>query len=91
MAALLAGCITRPVVYASDAPCSALVPPGWSQPTPGAELPEGDTVGSWQKFSDAQTAQLDKANVEKVEGIGIVKRCEARDAAVIAKARKGKL
>jgi hypothetical protein len=50
---------------------------------PGAPLPDGDTVGDWIAFGDAQTGQLDKANDRTVTAIGIVERCEARDRAAI--------
>jgi hypothetical protein len=55
---------------------------------PGAPLPEGDTVGDWIAFGDAQTGQLDKANDRTVTAIGIVERCEARDRAAIEAARR---
>nr|WP_299914389.1 hypothetical protein [Sphingomonas bacterium] len=44
-------------------------------------------MGDWIKFGDAQTGQLDKANDHYVSGVGIVQRCEARDAAAVKKAR----
>lgn len=55
---------------------------------PGAPLPDGETVGDWIQFGDAQTGQLDKANDRTISAIGIVERCEERDKAVIVKARK---
>lgn len=55
---------------------------------PGAPLPDGETIGDWIQFADAQTGQLDKANDRTLTAIGIVERCEARDAAAIAGARK---
>ncbi|MEG3148657.1 hypothetical protein U1769_02075 [Sphingomonas sp. ZT3P38] len=55
---------------------------------PGAPLPGGETVGDWIAFGDAQTAQLDKANDRYGAAIGIVGRCEARDAAAVKKARR---
>jgi hypothetical protein len=88
LALALSGCVTRPVVYGDASSCVDLVPSSWQLPTPGAPLPAESTVGAWEKFGDAQTAQLDKANGEKVEGLGIVKRCQARDAAALSKARK---
>ncbi|MFD2402923.1 hypothetical protein [Novosphingobium soli] len=68
--------------------CSALLPDEWRAPIPGAPLPDGDTAGDWVQFADAQTAQLDKANDRTVTAIGIVERCEKRDAAAIAAARR---
>ena len=54
---------------------------------PGAPLPDGETVGDWVAFGDAQTAQLDKANDRYVSGVGIIRRCEARDAAAVKHAK----
>jgi len=51
---------------------------------PGAPLPEGDTVGEWVAFADAQTGQLDKANDRIIVSIGIIERCEARNRDAIA-------
>lgn len=55
---------------------------------PGADLPRGDSVGEWVAFGDAQTAQLDKSNDRYVAGVGIVQRCEDRDALAIERSRK---
>lgn len=54
---------------------------------PGAPLPAGGTVGDWVAFADAQTGQLDKANGRTADVIGIVERCEQRDAAAVKRAR----
>lgn len=54
----------------------------------GAPLPEGEDVGQWIMFGDAQTAQLDKANDRTITAIGIVERCEMRDADAVKRARK---
>ena len=50
-------------------------------------MPEGETVGDWVAFGDAQTAQLDKANGRTADAIGIVQRCEARDRAAVNTAK----
>lgn len=52
-----------------------------------APLPQGDTVGDWIAFGDAQTGRLDMANGRTADAIGIVQRCEARDAAALQAAR----
>jgi hypothetical protein len=67
--------------------CSELVPDSWRKPVPGAPLPAGDVVGDWIAFADAQTGQLDKANGRTADTIGIIERCEARDAAAVKRAR----
>jgi hypothetical protein len=45
----------------------------------------GATVGDWEKFGDAQTAQLDKANGRVADTLAIVEGCEKRDAATAAR------
>lgn len=72
---------------ASPSACSTLIPDSWRKAVEGAPLPLGGTVGDWVAFGDAQTGQLDKANGRTVDAIGIVERCEARDAAAVKKAR----
>lgn len=54
----------------------------------GAPLPEGTTVGDWVAFADAQTGRLDIANERTKSAIGIVERCEARDAAAVRRATR---
>lgn len=81
----LGGCLSvggKPIVIAPSAtPCSSLVPDDWRQGVAGAAFPADDTQGSWVKFGDAQTAQLDKANDHTKSAISIVSKCEARDEA----------
>jgi hypothetical protein len=72
---------------ATPSACSSLLPAEWLKGVPGAPLPDGETVGDWVAFGDAQTAQLDKANDRYAAGVGIVSRCEARDAAAVKKVR----
>lgn len=64
------------------------MPDSWRKPVPGAPLPDGQTVGDWIAFGDAQTAQLDKANGRTVDAITIVERCEARDSAAVKRATR---
>lgn len=73
---------------ASPSACSSLLPSEWREGVPGADLPEGSTVGDWIAFADAQTGQLDKANDRTRAAIGIVERCETRDAAAVKRARR---
>lgn len=74
---------------ASAASCSALLPAEWKQGVAPAALPDGDTVGDWIAFGDAQTGKLDQANGRTRDAMGIVERCEARDAAALKRARRG--
>jgi len=86
-----AACVGAPPIYATSAACSSLLPADWRRPVPGAPLPEGQAVGGWIAFGDAQTGQLDKANGRTVDAIGIVERCEARDREAVSKAKRRKV
>lgn len=77
-----------PPIVASQSACSSLLPNEWREGVPGADLPQAATVGDWIAFADAQTGQLDKANDRTRAAIGIVERCEARDAAAVKKSRR---
>jgi hypothetical protein len=66
------------------------LPPEWKQGVAGAELPDGNTVGDWIAFGDAQTGRLDQANERTKAAIGIVERCEERDAAAIKRATRNR-
>jgi hypothetical protein len=89
LAFALAACAGPPVVTASSASCAALLPAEWKQGVAGAPLPDGNSVGDWIAFGDAQTGKLDQANGRTKDAIGIVERCEARDAAAVKKATRG--
>lgn len=82
-----AGCASAPPIVATPAACSSLIPDSWRKGVPGAPLPEGDIVGDWIAFANAEAAQLDKANGRTLDAIGIFERCEARDAAAVKRAR----
>jgi hypothetical protein len=47
------------------------------------------TVGDWVAFADAQTGKLDEANGRTRDAIGIVERCERRDADAVKRAKRG--
>jgi hypothetical protein len=85
----LSACAGAPLVTAAPSSGATLLPPEWKQGVAGAELPEGNTVGDWIAFGDAQTGKLDQANERTKAAIGIVERCEARDAAAIKRATRG--
>lgn len=78
-----------PIVTISGAGCAALLPNEWRAGVIAAPLPEGVTVGDWVAFADAQTGKLDEANGRTRDAIGIVERCEARDAEAVKSARRG--
>lgn len=75
-----------PTVISTPNSCSSLLPDEWRQGVAGAPLPDGNTVGDWVAFADAQTGKLDQANGRTKDAIGIVERCEARDAAAVKRA-----
>jgi hypothetical protein len=84
-----AACVSGGPIIATPSACSSLLPLEWKDGVPGAPLPDGNTVGDWEKFSDAEAGQLDKANDHYVSAVGIVARCEARDAKAITHAKRG--
>ena len=78
-----------PIVTAQSAACSSLLPTEWKEGVEGAELPpENATVGDWIVFGDQQTGRLDVANDRTRSAIGIVERCEVRDAEAIRRATR---
>lgn len=85
----LAGCAGTPIVTAMPNSCASLLPAEWKQGVAGAPLPDGDTVGDWIAFADQQTGKLDQANDRTKAAIGIVERCEARDAVAVKRATRG--
>ena len=84
----LTACVGAPPIVAPSSACSALLPGEWRTPVPGAPLPAGETMGDWIAALDAQTGQLDKANDRTLTSIGIIERCEARDAEAVKRARR---
>ncbi len=78
-----------PIVTTNAANCSTLLPDSWAQGVAGAPLPDGDTVGDWIAFGDAQTGKLDQANERTTSAIGIVSRCEERDRAAVKRGSRG--
>lgn len=49
------------ILSASD--CESLIPDSWTTPVPSAPLPTTKTIGQLASFGDAQTGQLDVANL----------------------------
>jgi hypothetical protein len=78
-----------PIVTTQSAGCSSLIPDSWLLGVPAAPLPEGNSVGDWVAFGDAQTAKLDQANGRTKDAIEIQRRCEARDRAAVQRATRG--
>lgn len=82
-----AACVSAGPIAATPGACSTLIPDSWRLPVEGAELPDGNLVGDWIAFADAQTGKLDTANGRTADTIAIVERCEARDARAIERSR----
>lgn len=81
-----------PVVTTSAAGCSTLIPQEWRQPVEAADPPpEQPTVGDLIIFGDETQGRLDMANDRTLSTIGIVERCEARDAAAVRRATRRRL
>lgn len=86
---LICAACAAPTVLSTTNSCATLLPVEWKQGVAGAELPTGDTVGDWIAFGDAQTGKLDMANGRTRDAIGIIERCEARDAKAVRRATRG--
>ena len=84
----VAGCVATPPIATTRPACSSILPQAWRAPVEGATLPEGDSVGEWIAFGDAQTAKLDQSNGRTLDAIAIIERCEARDAQGVERARR---
>ena len=80
----------RPVVTTQQTSCTTLIPPEWEQGVAGVPLPALDSsVGELFAALDGQTGKLDQANGRTRDSIGIVKRCEARDAEAVRRGSRG--
>lgn len=87
-ATLLCGaCVGGQALIATPSACSSLLPADWLDGVASAPLPEGNTVGDWLVFGDAQTERLDAANGRYKAGVGIISRCEERDKQAVDKSR----
>lgn len=65
--------------------CSDLLPPDWLKEVPAEELPSvSAAVGDWVTLANSLAGDVDTEHDHYVQGVGIVKRCEDRDAAVTA-------
>lgn len=90
LALSLPACAGTPIVAAAPSSCAMLLPPEWKEGVAGAPLPQGDTVADWEVFADATVGKLDQANSRTKDAIGIIERCEARDAQAIKRATRRK-
>jgi hypothetical protein len=98
----VAACVGSPVIVATPSACSTLLPDEWKKgvehaPTPdAAPAKPSDQTGliawtlnelkKWTGFGVDEASRVDQANGRTKDAIGIVERCESRDAAAQKKA-----
>lgn len=90
----LAGCIGSPPIFAANSPCSALLPSSWAAgvghaPPPAQSADPLVQLKEWIRFGTAEAAQVEKADSRYSDAVGIVSRCEARDAEATDRSRGG--
>ena len=83
----LGGCVGGPVIQSTPSSCVDLLPTSWAAGVSGAPIPEGNTVGDWIAFGDAQTGRLDVANGRQADTLAIIARCEERDRKAVKASR----
>ena len=83
----LTACAGGVPIASTPSACSGLIPDSWHKPVEGAPLPDGNTVGDWVAFGDAQTGRLDVANGRQADTLAIISRCEERDKAAVKQSR----
>lgn len=79
----LSACASQPLVIRPATSCTELLPDEYAEDVPSAKIPfRSLEVGDWVAFGDAQTGQLDKANLRAHTSVAVIKKCENRDAAL---------
>lgn len=97
------GCAGSVVIAASPNACASLLPTEWNKGVDHTDIPDAApakpadipgqlawTLGElkkWTGFGVSEANKLDQANGRTADAIGIVGRCEARDAAAAKKAK----
>lgn len=91
---LVPACVSSPPIIASKAACSTLVPETWragvgvSKLQPVAEdATDLERLKIWQQFAIDTVGRVITADSRTADTIGIIERCEARDAEAVRKAR----
>jgi hypothetical protein len=101
----VAGCVGSPVIVATPSACSTLLPAEWEQGVGHAASPDAapakptdqpgllawtlNELKKWTGFAVEEAAHVDQADGRTKDAIGIVERCEARDAAAVKKSTRG--
>jgi hypothetical protein len=86
------GCVGSPVIVSANTPCTDLVPAEWRKgvehaPPPAQAADPLAQLKAWIGFGTAEAAQLEKANGRTIDALGIVERCQARDAAAVKRSK----
>jgi hypothetical protein len=98
-----AGCAGSPVIVASPSACSKVLPAEWEKgvghaesPPPAPPKPQGlqaqidwtlEQLKIWTGFAVDEANRVDQADGRTRDTIGIVRRCEERDAEAVSKSR----
>jgi hypothetical protein len=88
---------------ASPSACADLIPADWAKGVDHTPIPDAapakptdqpgilawtlDELKKWTGFGVSEAAKVDQANGRTADAIGIVARCEARDAKAVKQAR----
>lgn len=99
----VAGCAGSPVIVASPSACASLIPESWAKGVEHTDAPDpappkpADSTGiiawtldqlkAWTGFGVSEANKVDQANGRTADAIGIISRCEARDAAAVKHAK----
>ncbi|MDE1914760.1 MAG: hypothetical protein KGH96_01525 [Sphingomonadales bacterium] len=80
------------LVSAPPPACSNLVPADWAAgvkhaPAPAQGTDDTSIAKAWIGFGLAEAGNVEIANGRTRDAIGIIQRCEARDAAAVRKSR----
>ena len=86
------GCVTSPPIFAPTSRCSELVPAEWREgvghaPAPAQLIDALAQLKAWIGFGTAEAAKVEAANGRTRDTLGIIERCEKRDATAIKASR----
>lgn len=84
-----------PPVSAPPPACSELIPADWTKgvahaPAPTEQPDDLARLKAWIGFGTAEAGNVEIANGRTRDALGIIERCEARDAATVRKVARGK-
>ena len=87
------GCVGSTLVSAPPPACSSLIPDDWAAgvkhaPPPAQETDPVARLKVWIGFGVAEAGNVEIADQRTRDALGIIQRCEARDAAAVNKSRR---